>query len=136
MNPWIGGLLAAIAVGFGYSRYGWQGLLFAITVVVFWLLLQFSRTLRVMQKAAQAPKGRIDNAVRLHSKLKPGMRLLDILPVAGSLGERAGGEGAEEHWAWTDEGESRVVVRLRHGRVVDWQLQRPAGAGDTPPAAP
>lgn len=128
MNPWIGGLLAATAVFFGYSRYGWQGLVFAITVVVFWLLLQFSRTMRIMQKAAQAPKGRIDSAVRLHSKLKPGMRLLDILPLAGSLGERAGGEGAEELWAWTDDGDARIVLRLRHGRLADWQLQRPQEA--------
>jgi hypothetical protein len=128
MNPWIGGLLAALVVTIGYAQYGWQGLLFGLTVVVFWLLLQFSRTLRILQKAGRAPKGRIDSAVRLHAKLKPGMRLLDILPVAGSLGERVGGEGAEEQWAWIDEGDARVVVRLQRGRVVDWQLQRPPEA--------
>jgi hypothetical protein len=125
MNPWIGGLLAAIVVGVGYARFGWQGLLFGITVVVFWLLLQFSRTLRVMQKAAEAPKGRIDSAVRVHAKLKPGLRLLEILPITGSLGVRAGAEGDEEHWVWTDEGEARLTLRLRRGRLVDWQLQRP-----------
>jgi hypothetical protein len=128
MNPWIGGLLAVLVLTIGYVQYGWQGLLFGLSVVVFWLLLQFSRTLRVMQKAGQAPMGRIDSAVRLHAKLKPGMRMLDILPVAGSLGERVGGEGAEEHWAWTDQGDARVLVRLRHGRVVDWDLQRPPEA--------
>lgn len=128
MTPWIGGLLAVIVVTLGYSQYGWQGLLFGITVVVFWLLLQFSRTMRVMQKAAQAPKGRIDSAVRVHSKLKAGMRMLDVLPIAGSLGEREAGEGAEEHWVWTDEGGVRILLRMRHGRLVDWGLKRPPDA--------
>ena len=130
MNPWIGGLLAVIVVTLGYSQYGWQGLLFGLTVVVFWLLLQFSRTIRVMQKAGQAPKGRIDSAVRVHAKLKPGMRMLDILPLTGSLGDRVGGDGAEERWAWTDEGDARLVLRMRSGRLVDWQLQRPPEAAE------
>jgi hypothetical protein len=128
MNPWIGGLLATAVVAFGYARYGTQGLLFGVTVVVFWLLLQFSRTLRVMQKAGRAPVGRTDSVVRVHAKLKPGLRMLDILPITGSLGQRAGGEGDEERWAWTDQGDARVTLRLRAGRLVDWELQRPPEA--------
>jgi hypothetical protein len=128
MNPWIGGLLATAVVAFGYARYGTQGLLFGVTVVVFWLLLQFSRTLRIMQKAGRAPVGRTDSVVRVHAKLKPGLRLLDILPITGSLGQRVGGEGDEELWAWTDQGDARVTLRLRAGRLVDWELQRPPEA--------
>ena len=124
----VGTHLAVIVVTLGYSQYGWQGLLFGITVVVFWLLLQFSRTMRVMQKAGQAPKGRTDSAVRVHAKLKPGMRMLDILPITGSLGEREGGEGGEERWVWTDQGDVRILLRMRHGRLVDWGLKRPPEA--------
>ena len=43
MNPWIGWTLATLLVLAGWTRYGWQGVLFAVTAVVFWLLLQFNR---------------------------------------------------------------------------------------------
>ena len=48
MNPIIGWGLAAIAVAIAWQKYGWQGVAFAVTLIVFWLLLQFSRAMRVM----------------------------------------------------------------------------------------
>ena len=73
MNPVLGWGLAVAAVVAGWFGYGWPGVLLAVSVVVFWLLLQFSRVLRVMRMAAGRPLGVIDNAVMLNAKLRPGM---------------------------------------------------------------
>ncbi len=59
-----------------------------VTVLVFWLLLQFSRSLRVLKNAAGAPVGHVDSAVMLHSKLKTGMTLMQVLALTRSLGTR------------------------------------------------
>jgi len=124
--PWFGWVLAAVAIALGYARFGWQGAVLGITVVVFWLLLQFSRAMRVMRQAGQSPVGHVDSAVMLSARLKPGLRLIDILALTRSLGERvAMDEGADlERWHWTDSGGVRVVVTLRHGRSIGHELQR------------
>jgi hypothetical protein len=60
MNPVVGWGLAVLAVAAGWLGWGWRGVVLAVTVVVFWLLLQFSRTLRVLRAAGQRPVGTID----------------------------------------------------------------------------
>lgn len=123
--PVVGWLLAVAAVAAGYVSYGWKGVALAVTLVVFWLLLQFSRALRVMRQAAGRPVGSIDNAVMFNARLKPGLRLLDILPMTGSLGEKLADD--PETFRWRDAGGDAVRVELRSGRVSAWQLER-AGA--------
>lgn len=131
MNPILGWGLAVVAVAVGYASYGWQGVLLAVSVVVFWLLLQFSRALRVMRMAAGRPVGAIDNAVMLHARLRPGMRLLEILPLTRSLGQKVADE--PETFVWTDAGGDRVRVELRAGRCSAFALERaPAGGGAAP----
>ena len=111
MDARWGWALAALAVAVGWWQMGWMGVVLAVTVTAFWLLLQFSRTLRVMRNAADAPKGRVANAVMFHSRLKPGLTLLQVLPLAGSLGEQLSAEapvaGQPEQFRWTDEGGDR-----------------------------
>ena len=128
-NPWLGWALALAAVVAGFWSYGWKGLVLAITAIAFWLLLQFSRALRTLRDAAQAPVGMVANAVMLHSRLAAGMRLPDVLRLTGSLGRRAGtadSQPVEETWAWADAAGDEVHVLLRDGRVQSWQLQRTA----------
>jgi YD repeat-containing protein len=127
----IGWVLAAGAIAVGYVQWGWQGVVLGITVVVFWLLLQFSRVLRVMRNAAGAPKGRVASAVMLHARLKPGLHLTQVLGLTGSLGERVSEEagGAPEAYEWTDESGAMVRVELRNGRVTQWALRRPEETG-------
>jgi hypothetical protein len=127
MNPLLGWGLAAVAVVGGFLAYGWQGVLLAVTVIVFWLLLQFGRALRAMRDAAAQPVGSTGNAVMLHAALRPGMRLLQILPLAGSLGQKVADD--PETFVWTDAGGDRVRVQLRGGRTLAVQLER---AGDAP----
>ena len=130
MNPVIGWGLAVIATALAYRNYGWPGVALAVSVVVFWLLLQFSRALRVMRTAGQAPVGRVDSAVMLHSKLRTGMRLMEILPLTRSLGEKLADE--PETYCWRDASGASVRVELRGGRCTGWNLQRPEGEAASP----
>ena len=122
MSPLIGWGLAVLAVAVGYASYGGPGVVLAVTVVVFWLLLQFSRAVRVMRLAAGRPVGAIDNAVVLHSKLDKGMRLLQVIMLTRSLGRKLSDD--PETFAWTDAAGDQVTVELRNGRVQSWQLRR------------
>lgn len=133
MNPILGWGLAVVAVVAGWLSYGWQGVVLAVSVTVFWLLLQFSRVLRVMRMAAGRPVGSIDSAVMLHAKLRPGLKLLQILPLTRSLGQKVADD--PETFVWTDGGGDRVRVELRDGRCTAFALER-AGAPDGPPTAP
>jgi hypothetical protein len=137
MNARWGWALAVLAVAVGAWQWGWQGVVLAITVVVFWLLLQFSRALRVMKTAAAAPKGRVASAVMLHSRLRPGLTLMQVLPLTGSLGDRvavADGAPADEEWfRWADDSGAAVTLRLQAGKLQDWTLER---TGDAPAPAP
>jgi hypothetical protein len=127
MNPWIGWTLAVLAIAIGYAQYGWKGAVLGVTMVVFWLLLQFSKAMRVMRGAAQAPVGRVESAVMLHSKLREGMRLLEILPLTRSLGRKVADE--PETFEWTDASGASVRVEFVGGRCRRWSLARPPDAG-------
>jgi hypothetical protein len=134
MNASWGWILAALAVVVGWHQWGWQGLVLAVTVTVFWLLLQFSRAVRVMRQAAGAPVGHVASAVMLHSRLRQGMRLLEIIPLTRSLGQRVeeppAPDPALERFVWTDASGASVRVELASGRLRAWTLERPPAGGD------
>jgi hypothetical protein len=120
MNPWIGIALALAALVGGTLLLGWQGAVFATTGIIFWLLLQMSRLMRVMKTAGSAPMGSVSNAVMLNSKLHAGMKLVDLIALTGSLGLKQ----AEDTYVWRDPGGDAVEVRLSGGRLAEWRLQR------------
>jgi uncharacterized protein (DUF58 family) len=122
MNPLFGWALAVVAVAMGYVSWGWQGVILAISVVVFWLLLQFSRAIRVMRQAAERPVGHIDSAVMLQARLRPGLLLMDIIKLTRSLGQKVADE--PETWVWTDGSGDRVRVEMRGGRSAGVTLER------------
>src|SRR6059058_23526 len=123
MNPVLGWALAAILVAVGWQQYGWQGLVLAVSVVVFWLLLQFNRAVRVMKNASSAPVGHVDSAVMLHAKLKPGMTLMQVIGLTKSLGRKLSNE--PERYEWLDESGTAVAVSFARGRTTTWELRRP-----------
>jgi hypothetical protein len=126
VNPIVGWALAAAAIAVGYVGWGWPGVVLGVTVVVFWLLLQFSRALRVLKNAGGAPVGHVASAVMLHSQLKSGMTLMQVITLTRSLGTKLG--DAPERWGWADAGGARVEVQLEGGKLVSWQLLRDGAA--------
>ncbi len=128
----LGWALALAAVVGGWLSYGGPGVALALTVIVFWLLLQFSQALRTLRIASQRPVGLVPSAVMLNAKLHAGMRLPQVLRLTLSLGRPVQPEsGGTEVWAWADETGDEVQVTLHGGRVTQWQLQRVAAQSDT-----
>jgi len=123
MSAALGWALAVLATATGYWAYGWPGVALAVSVVVFWLLLQFSRALRVMRLAAQAPVGQVPSAVMLHAKLQVGMQLTDIIKVTRSLGRKLRDD--PETFSWRDESGAEVEIELAYGQCRVWRLTRP-----------
>ena len=123
MNPIIGWLLAAIGVAIGWNSWGWYGVVLAVTLIAFWLTLQFNRALRVMRAAASAPVGHVDSAVMLNAKLRRGMALWEVIALTRSLGQRI--DAVDARFRWTDPGGASVTLQLSRGRASTWQLERP-----------
>ena len=130
MNPVVGWSLAAAVLFAGWQGYGWQGLVFSATVIVFWLVLQFNRALRVMKNAASAPVGQVKSAVMLHSKLQPRLTLMQVVALTRSLGRKLSAE--PETWAWSDAGGATVTLIFGAGKLESWALSgaEPGGAPD------
>jgi len=126
MNPWIGIGLALAALVVGTILLGWQGAVFATTGIIFWLLLQMSRLMRVMKVAGAAPMGSVGSAVMLNSRLHEGMKLVDLLTLTQSLGQKL--SDAPETYGWTDPGNVRIEVVLEGSKVTRWALIRPEHA--------
>lgn len=124
MNPKLGWALAAIALAVGYAIAGWQGVVLAVTIIAFWLLLQFSQVMRVMRGAARSPVGHVPNAVMLNAKLHAGMRMLDVVALTRSLGQRV--REVPEQYAWRDDEGNRVDATFDNGRLLRWELVRAA----------
>lgn len=127
MNPLLGWTLVLLAVVVGAYGYGWPGVVFAVTVIVFWLLLQFNRVLRTMRRASEAPVGQVASAVMLHAKLRPGMPMLQVVKFANSLGRRVSEQ--PEVWAWADASGARVAITFEGGRCQHWALTRTEESG-------
>ena len=124
MNPVLGWGMAAVGVVAGWFSYGWPGVALAASVIVFWLLIQFTRSLKVLRNAGSAPVGHIDSAVMLNAKLQAGMPMIKVVALTKSLGRRV--SETPERWAWADAGGSEVVIDFDNGICKRWVLNRPA----------
>jgi hypothetical protein len=125
----IGWALATAALAAGWFGYGWRGIALALSVIAFWLLLQFSRTLRLLRNAAQLPLGHVDSAVMFNARLSVGLRLPEVIGMTRSLGRKVSGE--PEVFAWCDAGGDEVEATFEGGRCTRWQLRRHRAAAVT-----
>ena len=123
MDARIGWLLAAAALAAGWWGYGWRGVVLAVTGIVFWLLLPFSRTVRLLRQASGAPVGHVASAVMFQARLREGMRLAEVIRLAGSLGRKL--KDDPETFGWSDAGDVHVEVEFAAGRCAAWRLVRP-----------
>lgn len=124
MNPSLGWALAALLVAASFRAYGWEGVAFAASAIVFWLLLTFNRAVRVMRSAADAPVGFVPSAVMFNAQLKRAMTMLQVVGKTKSLGRKL--DGGADDWAWADAGGSTVRLHFERGRLTRWSLERPA----------
>ena len=135
LNAALGWALALLALVAGFVGYGWPGVVLALSVVVFWMLLQFSRALRALREAAGRPVGRVDNAVMLHARMRTGLRLVDVMKLTRSLGQVVSQQ--PDVFLWTDDSGDSVRVELAAGRVSAWALRRAdAAPTDSATSAP
>ena len=110
-----------------FRAFGWWGFSLACSGTVFWLLQHVTRLMKTMEAAAQRPMGTLDNAVMFHSQLHAGQRLLEVIGLARSLGQRQSAPGEQpETFVWHDEALDRVECSFDQGRLVAYQLIRAA----------
>lgn len=123
-------VLAALVLGF--RSYGWAGVVGIASVLVFWILLHFTRMMQVLKRAANRPVGHVDSAVMLNAKLKPGMTLMHVIAMTRSLGTRLSEKDAQpEVYRWQDAGESAVSCTFAGGKLAEYELFRPLNAEET-----
>ena len=127
-SKWIIPVAALLGVVGAYQAYGWQGVAFAVTALVMWVLMHFNRLVHVLKRAANQPIGYVGSAVMLNAKLKTGVNLMHVVALTKSLGEQLSAkEEQPEVYRWTDGTNSSVTCRFVHGRLTEWTLVRPAG---------
>ncbi len=117
-------LLAGVVLA--YRSYGWAGVAAAASVLVFGVLLHFTRMMQVLKRAANRPVGYVDSAVMLNAKLKPGMTLLHVIAMTRALGQLKSVKGEQpEVFCWTDGSQSHVSCTFVGGKLSHHELFRP-----------
>lgn len=115
-------------VAAAYRSFGWQGVAIALGGIVMWMLLHFTRVMRVMQQAGKRPLGWVASAVMLNARLRPGVNLLHVMALTKAMGEQLSPPEAQpEVFRWTDNGGSHVTCEFERGKLARWQLWRPEG---------
>lgn len=134
--------LGALAVlWLAYDTYGGAGLAVAVSGIVMWLLLHFTRVMHVLKQAADRPIGYVASAVMLNARLKPKANLVWVMGLTRALGEQLSPKDQQpEVFRWTDPGGSHVTCEFDHGKLVKWTLYRPPvestdSQGETHPTA-
>lgn len=123
--PVIGILLVVL----GWRLHGWGGVALVVGAIVMWVLMQYTRVIKVLQGAAQRPVGYCDNAVMFNARLKKGWSLLKVVGLARALGEQLSAKEAQpEVYRWTDGSASSVTCEFVGGKLAKWQLLRPEAA--------
>jgi hypothetical protein len=116
-----------VFVAGAWHQYQWQGVAIASGAVVMWILLHFTRMVTVLSRAANRPVGHVGSAVMLNVKLQKGVNLMHVIALTKSLGQRLSEANAQpEIYKWTDSGDSHVVCSFQSGKLVSWELTRPA----------
>lgn len=130
-------VLGVVVVAVAWRGYGWPGVALALGGIVMWMLLHFTRMMKVLQRASKSPVGWCDSAVMLNAKLRPGVNLLHVMAMTRAMGEQVGPkEQQPEVYRWSDGSGSHVTCEFRHGKLAKWELFRPqAPAQDAPPPA-
>ena len=131
-------LLGVVLIAMAYRSYKWAGVAVVVTAFVMWGLLHFTRMMQVLKRAANRPIGHVGSAVMLNAKLNPGVTLLHVVAMTKALGElKSVKDQQPELYRWTDGTQSHVTCEFSGGKLVKWDMVRPAqDEGPTPGASP
>lgn len=122
-------IMAVVLVAAGFHWYGWMGVAVVTGGLVMWVLLHFTRLMTILRRAADRPIGYVDSAVMLNAKLKRGMTLMHVIAMTRSLGQQLSPKDMQpERFRWSDSGESHVTCEFQDGKLMVWELVRPAPA--------
>ncbi|RAN74905.1 glycerate kinase, partial [Bacillus sp. SRB_28] len=81
----------------------------------------------IIRKASGRPIGYVGSAVMLNARLRPGVTLMHVVAMTRALGEPVSPKDAQpEVYRWSDGSKSYVTCEFLHGRLVEWELSRPA----------
>jgi hypothetical protein len=133
----IGGVVFVVLA---YRAYGWPGVAVSAGGIVMWVLLNFTRMMTVLKRAADQPIGYVASAVMLNAKLRQGVTLMHVVAMTKSLGALQSPRDTQpEVFRWTDNGASHVTCEFAGGKLVRWSLFRPpdaaSGGTDALPAS-
>lgn len=130
----IGGVIIVVIA---YRAYGWGGVALAAGGIFMWVMLNFTRMMKVLERAGQRPIGYVDSAVMLNAKLSRGMTLLHVVAMTRALGELLSEKDAQpETFRWTDSTRSHVTAEFLNGKLVKWEMVRPPQPEASPVPAP
>lgn len=116
---------AAVVVALAYRAYGWAGVAIAVGAMLMWLLLNFTRMMQVLKRAAARPVGHVDSAVMLNARLKPGLPLLQVVAMTQSLGELLSARDEQpEVFRWSDASGAVVCCTFVAGKLTQYALFR------------
>jgi hypothetical protein len=116
--------LAVLLYG-SFRAFGWWGFSLVSSGIVFWLLQLSTRLMQTMERAANQPVGTVANAVMFHAQLHDGLRLLKVIALAASLGQRISSEDkSTDIFEWRDAGGDSVQCHFLEGRLQQWSLSR------------
>ena len=116
--------LAVLLYG-SFRAFGWWGFSLVSSGIVFWLLQLTTRLMQTMERAADQPVGTVANAVMFHAQLHRDLRLLKVIGLAASLGQRIDNEDkTTDIFEWRDASGDSVQCHFLEGRLQQWSLAR------------
>ena len=119
------------AAAVAWQGYGYKGVFVVVSMLVFGVLLHFSRMMQVLKRAANRPIGYVDSAVMLNAKLKPGATLLHVVAMTRALGLLKSAKDAQpEVFEWKDNTESTVTCTFVNSKLAHHVLVRPDQPAD------
>jgi hypothetical protein len=135
-------LFPALATALAYAAwrsYSWPGLILALLMLSFWLLLHFTKLMRLLRTVANRPLGRVRDATVLAKHLKPGMPLVDVMRLTLSIGALQSAPDTEpEVRTWSDDAGRTAICSFEQGRLVSFRVEATPQPEppDTPDLAP
>lgn len=134
LRPFLYPAVALAAIAIGWWSYGIQGLLLAGGIVTFWLLLHFSRLMRLLRAAARRPVGHVSDARLLSLNLRTGMPLMEVIRRTHSLGlQRSPPDQDPQVLEWADEQGYTVSCTFERSRLTAFELLAPANSAAATP---